>query len=124
MAAVLARRQAGRRPDWPGGIARADGDRTLILDRALTRYTARGWQLDDRTEFSAVIAKEWGPGYALMPLLVIGVGVVTLGLVDLSARCPSGPQAFKRRLLTVDRFGEIAVARVGNRGRTSTRYAH
>jgi hypothetical protein len=120
----VARRHAGRRQDWPGGIDRADGDRTLILDRALTRYTARSWQLDDRTEFSAVIAKEWGPGYALMPLLVIGVGVATLGLVDLSARCPSGPQSFKRRLLTVDRFGEIAVARIDSRGQKATRYAH
>jgi hypothetical protein len=50
--------------------------------------------------------------------------VGTLGLVDLSARCPSGPQSFKRRLLTVDRFGEIAVARIDSRGQKATRYAH
>jgi hypothetical protein len=47
---------AARRQD--GGIDRADGDRTLLLDRALTRYTARGWRLDDRTEFSAVIVRQ------------------------------------------------------------------
>jgi hypothetical protein len=124
MAALLARHRAGRRTDWIGQIARADGDRTMILDRALARYTARGWQIDDRMEFSAIIAKEWGPGYALMPLLVVAVGLATVGLVDLSARCPSGPVSFKRRLLTVDQFGEIAVARIDSRGEQATRYAH
>lgn len=115
---------AGRRVDWLGRIARADGDRTMMLDRALARYTARGWQIDDRTDFSAIIAKEWGPGYALMPLLVIAVGLVTLGLVNLSARYPSGPVSFKRRLLTIDQFGEIAVTKLESRGGQSTRYAH
>jgi hypothetical protein len=124
MAVLPALRRAGRQTDWMGRIARADGDRAMMLERALAGYTARGWQIDDRTECSAVIAKEWGPGYALMPLLVVVVGLTTLGLVDLSARCPSGPLSFKRRLLTIDQFGEIAVARIESRGEQATRYTH
>lgn len=92
------------------------GERAEILDRALRPFIAKGWQIDDRIEYRAVISKEWGPAYGLM--MVARIGALAGGL-------PSrGEDRFKRRHITVDRFGEITVDKAPSRGEQVSRYTH
>jgi hypothetical protein len=92
----------------------SEGERALLLDRALERYTAKGWQIDDRAGFGAMVSKEWGPGYGLRAVLQ---ACLALGLARVSS-----DEAFKRRLVAVDRLGKLTDARMPPRGKRSSRY--
>lgn len=94
----------------------SDGERDLLLDGALEQYTAKGWQIDDRAGFGAMISKEWGLGYGLRAVLQAGLA---LGLCRVSS-----DETFKRRLVAVDRFGKLTDSRMPPRGKQSSRYAH
>ncbi len=67
-----------------------------------------------------MISKEWGPGYVLMPLLAVIVAIPTLGLVDIG-NWPPGDK-FKRRSITVTKFGDVSVTKMSSRGSEVSAY--
>jgi hypothetical protein len=118
----------------------SEGDRAMLLDRAVAEYTSKGWQLDDRSDVYAIVSKEWGPGYIVLPFVQAIVAIFTFGLVDLGSQWqskgrwrkamrleiigedwPPGDK-FKRRSIHVSRTGAVTIVRAPTRGTSASRY--
>jgi hypothetical protein len=86
----------------------SDGDGSLLLGSALRPYLRRGWTIDDRVEYRAVISKKWSARYRLAPFIAL-------------TPLPNG-RALKRRAVTIHRSGAVRVERMPSRGEQSHRY--
>lgn len=86
-----------------GRIIQTADERRATLDRALQARGARGWRIETRSEFQATIAKGKEVSHVLHFLLT----VFTLGLWLIFWLGLGVLGGVKRRMLTVDEFGNV-----------------
>jgi hypothetical protein len=83
------------------GLRRSTEERKATLDSALQRYGAQGWRVETRSEFQATIAK----GKEVNHLLHLFLAVITFGLWLIPWLILGVGAGVKRRMVTIDEFG-------------------
>lgn len=86
-----------------GRIHKTPDERKAILDRSIQLYGARGWRIETRSDYQATIAK----GKEMSHLLHFFLTIFTLGLWLVLWLVLGIVGGVKRRMLTVDEFGNL-----------------
>jgi hypothetical protein len=86
----------------------ATDERKAALDAALSRYGAKGWRIENRSDFQATIAK----GKELSHLLHLLLTLITVGLWLVLWLVLGVAGGVHRRLVTVDVYGNVTELKV------------
>jgi hypothetical protein len=83
--------------------AKSLDERKAILDRRLSEAGAQGWRIENRSDFQATVAQ----GKPIHHILHLVLTILTAGLWLIVWICLAIFGGVKRRLLSVDDFGNI-----------------
>lgn len=86
-----------------GTILKTADERRSILDRTLQIWGAKGWRIENRSEFQATIAK----GKDVNHLLHLFLALITVGIWLIFWLILGVGGGVKRRMITVDEFGNV-----------------
>ncbi len=86
-----------------GRIKKTAEERKAILDSTLQVWGARGWRIENRSDFQATVAK----GKEVSHLLHLFLTLITLGIWLIFWLVLGVAGGVRRRLVTVDEFGNV-----------------
>ena len=86
-----------------GRILKTPDERKAILDRSLQLWGAKGWRIENRSDFQATLAK----GKEVSHLLHLFLTLITLGIWLIFWLGLGVLGGVKRRMITVDEFGNV-----------------
>ena len=86
-----------------GGLLMTADQRKATLDRTLQLQGAQGWRIETRSDFQATIAK----GNRLNNTLHLLLTIFTVGLWGIVWICLAIFGGIKRRMITVDEYGNV-----------------
>jgi hypothetical protein len=89
-------------------LHKTQDERKALLDAALARLGAQGWRIENRSDFQATIAKGHRPNHILH--LILSIVTAGLWLIVWLLIVIFGGE--KRKLVTVDPYGNIAESKV------------
>jgi hypothetical protein len=88
--------------------AKSAEERKANLDRRLSQSASQGWRIENRSDFQATIAK----GKPIHHILHLILTIITAGLWAIVWILLAIFGGVKRRLLTIDEFGNISDAKI------------
>jgi hypothetical protein len=91
-----------------GTLRKSDAERKAQLDAALQQAGARGWRIENRSDFQATIAH----GKEVSHLLHFFLTLITLGIWLIAWFGLGLFGGVKRQLLTVDEYGNVVAQKL------------
>jgi len=91
-----------------GRIIKTADERKATLDRTLQLWGARGWRIENRSDFQATVAK----GKEISHLLHLFLTLITVGLWLILWLVLGVVGGVKRRMITVDEYGNVVEQRL------------
>jgi hypothetical protein len=90
-------------PAVPTSAAKSAEERKAILDSALARAGGRGWRIETRSDFQAMIAQ----GHRVNHILHLILSIITFGLWLIVWILMGVFGGEKRAMVTVDEYGNV-----------------